>query len=625
MNQSTDPNSPLPEATVRSWESLAAAAATLPTQDAAWTLASLAAFEGSENVLTRGDGEHLEALAPLVRNRGRLEMPGCAYTGEPIDLLTTSAAATEALAEEVAATGLPLLLERLPARSGTLEALRSAYGRNAVVRIREMVGHPVLELDERWSEPGGGLSSSRRSALRRGRRKAERYGTLEVELLRPRPDQLEPLLEEAFEVEARSWKAQTGTAVAFVPRMTAFFNAYARELSTRGQFQLDFLRIDGRAVAMQYGAVWKGRHWLFKIGYDAHFAGVSPGQILLAESVAGATRAGLSHYELFGSQADWTDAWTQEVEPCLHALFVPRTARGAIGAAAVRGRDVGRRLEVTVRRVKRKAAETIEQTYVTGPELSDALAELRRCEAASYETTVGFWPWGSVPPEEIAAQARASAESLPAGSEISFKPTDTMMGDAELDSLLATATSRGLTLHLDAIGIDSATPAQETAKRLSAAAPGQVGCTLPGRWRRSAEDAAALAGSGLRLRVVKGEFEDPEGSEVDPADGFRAVVSALAGGNCHVEVATHDPVLAELTLSQLVDTGTSCELQILFATDGDAAVRAARKLGVPVRVYLPYGHGRLPYNRAALRARPALLKTVARDLLPVASHRPPGA
>jgi CelD/BcsL family acetyltransferase involved in cellulose biosynthesis len=618
-------DSPLSLESIVAWEALAATAATLPSQDAPWTLASLAAFPGKANVIERRGPDGCEAVAPLVRRGTMLELPACAETGEPVDFLAASPEAAARLADDVRASGLPLLLERVPTDSPTVAALRDAFGAGASFRASEKVGFPTISLDERWAEPGGGLSSSRRSSLRRGRRKAEKLGEVTIELLSPKPEEVEALLDEAFEVETRSWKGEEGTAVAFVPKMNAFYRAYAAELAKRERFRLDFLRVDGRAVAMQFGAVWRDAHWLFKIGYDVAFSSSSPGQILLSESVAAATGAGLSKYELFGAHAQWTDVWTEDVHPCQRLLVLPRGPRGALGGGTMRGRALQARAGAAVKQGKRKVSQAARQSYVTGPELADALAEVERCRAASYATTVGYWPMLDDSPAAVAAKVQESAELLPAGSEVSIKLFDFGGGEERLEALLDTVSSRELTLHIDALGADTATLAQETAKRLHAIAPGKVGCTLPGRWSRSVADAAAIAPLGLRVRIVKGEFEDPEGGESDLREGFLAVAEALAGGGCHVEVATQDASLARAALELLVGADTSCELQVLYAMQGRAAARAARDLGAPVRVYVPFGAGRLPYTRERLKQQPALLATLARDALPLPPRRPPGA
>ncbi|MDX6622075.1 MAG: hypothetical protein QOE75_7 [Solirubrobacterales bacterium] len=607
---------------IANWSAAAAAAALLPTQDAAWTIASLFAFPGRAKVFTVGSTPQQTAIAPLVQRGALLELPGCRATGEPVDFFAGSQEALAALAADLAKSRRPLVLERLPADSPTLPALREAYGRGATIRLEEKVGFPTIPLDERWLEPGGGLSSSRRSGLRRGRRKAEKHGEVTVDLLSPAPEEVDSLLDEAFAVERASWKGLEGTAVAFVPRMNAFYRRYALELAERGQFRLDFLRIDGRPVAMQYGAVWKDRHWLFKIGYDAAFHDVSPGQTLLAEGVAAATAAGLRSYELLGAQADWTDVWTTEVQACTRAVILPRSPRGALGAGALRARSVSLQAGANAKSRGKEVIRRAERAYVCGTELDDVRPELERCVAAGYETTVGFWPGVGVSREKVSSEAFEGAETLPPGSEVSIKLDSFGTEPDRLDSLLEATTGHSLTLHIDAVGAGIAGQSQEVALRLNGLAPGRVGCTLPGRWARSAAEAAALADSGLRIRVVKGEFEDPDG-EVDPGAGYLAVVAALAGGNCHVEVATQDAALARATLTSLVEAGTSCELQVLYAMRTGAVIAIARKLGVPVRVYLPYGGGRLPYDRGRVKRDPRLLARVARDALPLPPRRPP--
>ncbi len=610
---------------IAGWETLAVEAGALPTQDAPWTLASLGSFAAAPQILSAGEAGAPEAIAPLVRRGSMLELAGGRDLGEPADLLARSPEALGALVEQVVATKRPLTLERVPAGSATIAALREALGERGRVRTEEAAGHPAIELEEKWAEPGGGLSSSRRSSLRRARRKAEKLGEIEVELLSPAVAEVDAVLDEAFAVESRSWKGEAGTAVVFVPKMEAFFRRYAAELAARDSLRIDLLRIDGRAVAMQYGVRWSNRHWLFKIGYDEAFSAGSPGQILLSESVAAAARDGLASYELLGSRDGWTDVWTKEVSGSVRVVAVPLSVRGALGVGAIHRRAAEEHLGGLVKRGKRLARRTATSRYVAGPELGDALREEAVYAAAGFPTTVGFWNGTSETPAEVLAEAVAGAESLPAGSEISIKIVGIGGDGPHLDELLGTCTDRSLTLHLDALGPDSATLAQETAKRLAEAAPGSVGCTLPGRWPRSVEDAAALAASGLRVRIVKGEVEDTADAESDPAAGFLAIAAALAGGSCHVEVATQDAEVAEAALTRLQGAGSTCELQVLHGMRSAPAVAVARAHGVPVRVYIPYGSGRLPYTREDLQRRPALLAALARDLLPVPPRRPPGA
>jgi CelD/BcsL family acetyltransferase involved in cellulose biosynthesis len=605
------------------WGHLYRTAGSLPTQSPAWTAASLASFAAEPRLLSTDTGG--SALAPLVRHGSTLELAGGRELGEPADLLYASAEALDSLAAEIVGQRRPLLLRRVPVGSPAIAALEAALGRRGRISVSEAAGHPTIELNESWAEPGGGLSSSRRSSLRRARRKAEKLGEIEVELLEPKPEEVGPLLDIAFEVEARSWKREAGTAVAVVPEMEAFFRHYAAAIAAAGELRIDLLRIAGEPVAMQLGMVWSNRHWLFKIGYDESFAAASPGQILVGESVAAAARAGLESYELLGSRDAWTDVWTKEIRGCSKVLVLPPSPHSALALAAIGRRGAQRRAAELARQGKEKAVESAKGRYVAGPKLEDALREEARYAAAGYPTTVGFWNWTSSSKGAILKTTTEAAESLPAGSEVSVKLPALGGDSADLDELFALCGERQLTLHFDALGPDSATANQEAAARLAESPATGVGCTLPSRWTRSVADARKLAPLDLRVRIVKGEVEDADGGEREPRAGYLEVAGALAGRAALVEVATQDAPLAKEALEALRAAGTPCELQVLHGMRSAKAVAVAKALGVPVRVYVPYGSGRLPFKRAQLQRNPALALQLLTDLLPLRPRRAPGA
>ena len=118
---------------------------------------------------------------------------------------------------------------------------------------------------------------------------------------------------------------------------------------------------------------------------------------------------------------------------------------------------------------------------------------------------------------------------------------------------------------------------------------------LPARWRRSPADAEAFRDGSARIRLVKGEWADPGGSDPDVAASYLALADRLAGRAAPVAVATHDPDLAERALALLIEAGTPCELEQLRGLPSRRTMAVARRLGVPVRVYVPFGPGWWPY------------------------------
>ena len=63
----------------------------------------------------------------------------------------------------------------------------------------------------------------------------------------------------------------------------------------------------------------------------------------------------------------------------------------------------------------------------------------------------------------------------------------------------------------------------------------------------------------------------------------------------------------------LLAAGTPCELEQLRGLPGRRTAAVAQRLGVPVRVYVPFGPGWWPYAVDKALARPHLLAWTLRD------------
>lgn len=603
------------------WSQLATTAGALPTQDAPWATAGFATFPGEPAVFTIGSPESPEALAALIDSEGWLEPVAVSAAGEPTDLLARTPQALAGLAEAIARDSRPLRIPRIAVDSPALAALEVAYRRRGWLRKSPAESFPTIELDERWAEPGGGLSSSRRSALRRSRRKAEERGEISTQLLSPGTHEVDALLDAAYAIEGRSWKGTAGTALELEAALGEFYRRYAHELAARGQLRVDLLSIGGTAVAMQLGAEWRERHWLFKIGYDADYSQASPGQLLLAESVADAATRSLSTYELLGTAAAWTNAWTKQVTECVQVVAFPASRRGVAALGEAAGRKLRRAAIKRARAGVDDARTAGARRYVAGPTLADGLRELAVYTAAGYPTVIGLWDGGANSAAEVSEICFEAAEALPEGAQLAIKLPAMKIREHTLRELLTACSEQGAGLHFDALAPDTATEILAAAGSLADdAGPFEVGCTLAGRWLRSVADADAIRDLPVRVRVVKSEWADPEAPERDGARGCLEVVERLAGREGQVAIATQDASLAASALQRLLAAGTACELQVLHGMDGRAASDVARDLGVPIRVYVPFGAGRLPYD--ADRHNPFGLLRLTGDLvLPHRSHR----
>lgn len=257
--------------------------------------------------------------------------------------------------------------------------------------------------------------------------------------------------------------------------------------------------------------------------------------------------------------------------------------------------------------------------YIAGPELEDAIGACRRFASEGLSSTVGYWDSGEdADPREVAeaylrALSAVHAEGLDA--YLSIKAPPLQMSSTWVERIVARAREHDTGVHFDSLFPQAADRTLELVGE-SLRRHARVGCTVPGRWRRSPGDARAAAALGvMRVRIVKGQWEDPGDPKRDLRAGFLDVIDALAGQPVRVAVATHDPPLARQALRRLRDAGTPCELELLFGLPVNGVRAVARELAVPVRMYVPYGKAYMPYALSQLRRNPKVVWWYLRDTL----------
>ncbi len=182
-----------------------------------------------------------------------------------------------------------------------------------------------------------------------------------------------------------------------------------------------------------------------------------------------------------------------------------------------------------------------------------------------------------------------------------------------MQHLASCAKRTGSRLHFDALGPETV---DRTWQTIAEALPmsNDLGCTLPARWQRSAADADWAVAHRMAVRVVKGQWPDPQG-DVEPTSGFLALIDRLAGRARAVAVATHNVALAEQALRRLQTAGTPATLELLYGLPSRRQIEIAAKLQVPVRIYVPYGTAYLPYCLNALKRNPRIAWWLIRDSL----------
>ncbi|UQA59025.1 hypothetical protein [Polyangium aurulentum] len=261
-------------------------------------------------------------------------------------------------------------------------------------------------------------------------------------------------------------------------------------------------------------------------------------------------------------------------------------------------------------------ARRASRAYSAGPEVEDALRICRALSAAGTGSIVCFWNAEDDTPRAVTDRSIAALEACAreiCDFYISIKAPALGYDYGLFSEIAAIAGALGVRLHFDAQRPETVGRTRSLAERASLG-PALIGVTLPGRFLRSLDDAAWATRRGIAVRVVKGQVADPAAPALDPRQGVLALIDQLAGRAAHVGVASHDAPLVQDALSRLVATKTPCELELLLGLPLAPALGVARRLGVPVRIYVPFGSSRLPYHLSDARRNPRVLSWLVRDV-----------
>ncbi len=189
---------------------------------------------------------------------------------------------------------------------------------------------PYVELKTTtWEAYHDSLHSKLKNNLKKGRRRAEKEGVLSFEAICA-PDDLDGLLTDLFEVEARSWKGENQTAIRDSEKMEAFYRGIARWAMQSGRLRLAVLRLDERIIAFDFGVACGRTLFAMKTGYDQSVADrFSPGNTMRHDLIRHLFDDGsYDRYDFLGPWFPWKREWTSEAGRFTLVEAYPRTVSG---------------------------------------------------------------------------------------------------------------------------------------------------------------------------------------------------------------------------------------------------------------------------------------------------------
>ena len=258
--------------------------------------------------------------------------------------------------------------------------------------------------------------------------------------------------------------------------------------------------------------------------------------------------------------------------------------------------------------------------------ISEATELCRILQGHDFLTTLGRLSKAGDDPAQIVREYQQASDSLlgspvPERFYLSLKPPALDFNPQYAAAIAATALANGHGVHFDSHKFaQTEATLQLLDELLTRNLPSKgvrrdwrFSLSLPSRWKRSGADARWAIAKGVRVRLVKGDFQAAAQDELDPGRGFLDLVDQLAGRIPDMALATHDCALARESVARCRKGGTAVQLELFFGRPASGMLALSREMGVPLGFYVPYGDTLLIYVIRDLLANPS--KLLRRDSL----------
>ncbi|HXV35406.1 MAG TPA: proline dehydrogenase family protein [Gaiellaceae bacterium] len=283
--------------------------------------------------------------------------------------------------------------------------------------------------------------------------------------------------------------------------------------------------------------------------------------------------------------------------------------------------------------VPRRLVRRLSDRYIAGPELSDAVREVRALNEQGKKATLDVLGEEVSAAEEALAiraeyeRAMAAIEDEGLDANVSVKPTalglhvDPELCAESVRALARIAAGHGRFVRMDMEDSSTTTATLDLYRRLREEGHMNVGIVLQSMLRRTLDDVAALVELQPNVRVCKGIYVEPPAVAYQGDDAVRfsfvETMAALWEGGAKVAVATHDDALVAKALELIRERGLGperYEFQLLLGVREGLADELVAG-GHTVRVYVPYGEKWYEYSLRRLQENPKLAGYAARDVL----------
>ncbi len=281
--------------------------------------------------------------------------------------------------------------------------------------------------------------------------------------------------------------------------------------------------------------------------------------------------------------------------------------------------------------VQNRAARSVSHRFVAGETLGEALQVTRNLNQRGIQVALDHLGENVTDAREARAAAQDYISALDLikqtgiGANISIKLTalgldiSRELCEENLQTILQRASEHATFVCIDMEGSAYTTRTIDITLRMHERFE-HVGTVIQAYLYRSRKDIEQLIARGVRVRLVKGAYQEPQPiafqnkSAVDHSY-VQLMMLLLSRGN-YPAIATHDEAIINATCKFARDHGISksaFEFQMLYGIRRDLQEKLVKQ-GYNMRVYVPYGSQWYPYLMRRMAERPANLMFVMTNM-----------
>lgn len=262
-------------------------------------------------------------------------------------------------------------------------------------------------------------------------------------------------------------------------------------------------------------------------------------------------------------------------------------------------------------------AKFIAAAHIVGPDLADGMEVMRKAHSCGWRSTLCFWEAAGRSPDAVVEEYVAELTAVKNTGDqtrVSIKPAALHHDYDQLRTVILLAKEFNIPLQFDAEHPRFAEQSLLLFER-ACCEYDNIGFTIPARWHRSLRDAERMIEMGKTVRVVKGQWNDPnEVHDHHIRSRYLHLTEMFKNTKNKVIVATHDKPVAVAALESLVETETPCELEQMFGLPWINGIMIDGR-SIVKRMYIPYGTPYLPYNFEFVAERLEIMYWMFRDCI----------